>query len=127
MSVGPSRRTYTSGLACGLRFALRLPAPLTFPIVGLLHLEPLERASADIRRLRVLHHKPLVPALDHLPFSPRRPHGGGSSPLRPTRTSCSGRLTSLLGGDVDRRFQIERVRERETGLRSGLDPLGGTL
>ena len=37
---------------------------------------------------------------------------GGSSPLRPARTSCSGRLTSLIGGDVDRRLQIERVRER---------------
>lgn len=39
--------------------ALRLPASLPFPIAGLLHLQPLQRAPPDKRRLRILRQQAL--------------------------------------------------------------------
>src|SRR5262249_45126605 len=65
-SEGGQRDDLTpAGGATGLPLR-RLPAPLTFSVVRLLHLEPLQRPAAHVGRLRVLRHQALVAVLDDL-------------------------------------------------------------
>src|ERR1044071_195397 len=53
-----------------LQFLLRRPAARFNPIVGLLHLQPRQRATADVGTGRVLCHETLVAALKD--FGPGR-------------------------------------------------------
>ena len=81
----PAGRTYTNGASVWTTICSSNPSPLLNPIVPLLDLEPLQRAPADVGRLRILRHQPFISrsqyVLPRLQARGAQPPNGQDQPL----------------------------------------------